>query len=151
MSLQSDLIAPITVDLRAEDLSFNIIKGIEDVKYMDLKQDDTSAAFAPGSWVVTTATGAAVVPGGNGPANVYPVLVGNDQSDSLATGHLTVAVGGGFLAETTKFVAASYTVGGNLTVKSTGLQTAGMNDAIVARVWAYDSDKQVLTILVLNR
>lgn len=149
--MQAELVAPISVDLRAEDLSFDIIKGLEHLQYMDGKQDDLSASFSAGDWVIKTATGFAVVPAGNGPAGVYPVIVGNNQYDAQASGHLTVAVGSGFLVKTNKFVAGSYVINQNLTVKSNGLQGAGGSDAIIARIYDYDSVKGVMTILVLNR
>ena len=146
----AELIAPISEDLRADKPAWEITKGIEKVNYLDLKNDTPATAFAAGDWVVRTSTGCAAVPSGNGPA-ALPVLVGNDQYDSQATGQLTVAVGGGFMAKTTKYKAGSYTVGASLCVKSDGLQVAGANDAIVARVMAYDSVKAIMEILVLNR
>lgn len=156
MAIQSELVAPISVDLRAEDLSFDIIKGIEHINYQDGKQDDASASFAPGDWARKTSTGYAVPQTGNAVANVYPVVVGNNQYDALATGQLTVGVGGGFIYKTTKFVAGSYTIGQNLCVKDLGAgekvpSAAGANDAIVGRVFDYDSVKGVMSILVLNR
>jgi hypothetical protein len=156
MAIQSELVAPISVDLRAEDLSFDIVKGIEHINYQDGKQDDSTASFAPGDWATKTSTGFAVPATGNAVGNVYPVVTGNNQYDSLATGNLTVAVGGGFMYKTNKFVAGSYTIGQNLCVKNLGggekvPSAAGSNDAIVARVYDYDSVKGIMTILVLNR
>ena len=151
MSVLPELVAPITVDLRKPDLSFDVIKGLEHVNYVDVVLDNKSLQVPKGTWLQKTSTGANAIPAGNGPEDVYPVVVGNDEYDALATGNVTLLVGGGFIVQTTNFVAGSYTIGQDLTAKSTGIQAAGSGDALVARVWAYDSVNQVLTYLVLNR
>lgn len=153
---QSELVAPISVDLRAEDLSFDIIKGIEKLNYQDGALVDPTLSVTPGDWMTIASNGFVVPASGNAVANVYPVIVGNNQYDSIATGNLTVAVGGGFMYRTTKYVAGSYTIGQNLCVKNLGggeriPSAAGGSDAIVARVYALDTVKNVMTILVLNR
>lgn len=151
MAVLPDLVAPITVDLRLPDLSFDIIKGLEHVNYQDVTLDNPALSVPKGTWLQKTATGANAIPSGNGPEDVYPVVVGNDEYDSLATGNVTLLIGGGFLVQTQNYVAGSYTIGQDLTAKSTGIQAAGGSDAVVARVWAYDSVNSVLTYLVLNR
>lgn len=152
MSIASELVAPITVDLRAEDNTFNIIKGIEHVNYMDLVIDTAAQNLLPGLWVMKTSTGC-VLPTSDGLANVYPVIVGNNEYDSLAIGSVTVGVGGGWLYKTTQFTAASYSIGDNLMIAGTTgkLVAQTSTNAIVARVWAYDSVKAIMTVLVLNR
>lgn len=154
MALPQELVAPVTVDLRAEDLKLDIVKGIEHVNYMDGKLD--SGDVSAGDWVRKTSTGFAVPQTGNAVAHVYPVLTGNDQYDALATGNVTVVVNGGFIYKTKKIVAGSYTVGQNLCVKDLGAgekipSAAGVNDAVVARVWSWDSAKGIMEILVLDR
>jgi len=156
MATQSELVAPITVDLRAPDLDFDIIKGIEHVNYQDGALVDKTLTVAPGDWMTKASNGFVVPATGNAVPNVYPVCVGNTQYDSIATGDLTVIVNGGFLYQTNKFVAGSYTVGQNLCVKDLGggervPSAAGSNDAIVARVYDYDSVKGIMTIQVLDR
>jgi hypothetical protein len=152
---QPELIAPITSDLRQPDNRFDIIKGIEFVKYKDEKYT-AGASFEMGDWVEKNASGAVAPANAAGRANVYPVVVGNDQFDSQATGQLTLALGGGFIYRTTKFVAGSYVEGNNLCVRDLGLgekvpSLAGVNDAIVARVYTAPDSKGVMEILVLNR
>lgn len=155
MSLPTELIAPITVDLRAEDPKFDVIKGIEKMNLTDLKRD-SAFDVEEGDWVRKTATGAALPQTGNAVAHVYPVVVGNNRYDAIATGNVTVAVNGGFIYRTKKFVAGSYSVGQNLCVKDLGAgektpSAAGGSDAIVARVWSYDAAKGIMEILVLDR
>jgi len=155
MALPSELIAPISVDLRAEDLKLEVIKGLEKM----LVTDGTLATGVDvdaGDWVLKTSTGFGAVPTGNAQPHVFPVVVGNSQYDALATGNVSVAVGGGFIYRTKKFVAGSYTLGQSLCVKDLGAgekvpSAAGVNDAIVARVWNYDAAKGIMEILVLNR
>lgn len=155
MSLPSELIAPISVDLRAEELALEVIKGNEKLMVID----GTLASgvnVAAGDWVLKTTTGFDEIPTGNGQPHVYPVVTGNNQYDALATGNVTAAIGGGFIYRTNKYVAGSYTVGQALTVKDLGAgemvpSAAGVNDAIVARVYNIDAVKSIMEILVLNR
>lgn len=152
-----ELVAPITVDLRAPNLDFDIIKGIEHVNYDDQPNaGGPSVTVYPGDWMTLASNGLVVPATGNAVPNVYPVCVGNNQYDSQATGDLTIIVSGGFLYQTKKFVAGSYTVGQNLCVKNLGggerwPSAAGGSDAIVARVFAYDSVTGIMTIQVLDR
>jgi hypothetical protein len=159
MTLPQELVAPITVDLRnpATEYYFDIIKGLENINYVDAPL--ASGNFSPGDWAWKTASGFAPPPTGNAPANVYPVVVGNNEYDSLATGNISVIEGGHFMYNTTKLVAASYTLGQNLCVKNLGggeqiPSAAGSSDAVVARV--YDMNVilgigNVYTVEVLNR
>ena len=157
MTLPQELVAPITVDLRKQSYLFDIIKGLEHVNYLDAPL--ASGNFAPGDWCVKTSNGFAPPATGNAAANVYPVVVGNNEYDSLATGNITVIEGGGFMYNTTKLVAASYSLGQNLCVKDLGggeqiPSAAGASDAVVARV--YDLSiitgvGNVYTVEVLNR
>lgn len=151
MAIASELVAPIDVDLRAEDKTFNIIKGMEKLNTMDLSMDDTSEDIQPGLWVEKTSTGCQL-PSSQGLAQVYPVMVGNNQFDSIASGKITVIVGGGFLYETTQVESDSYTVGQLLTVNNaTGkLQVASNGDTVVAKIWSYDSTKLVATVEALS-
>jgi hypothetical protein len=157
MAIAQELVAPITEDLRAEDLKFDIVKGIEHVNYVDGKWVPGAAtAVEEGDWVTKTNSGYDVIAAGNGVANVYPVVEGNNRYDAIATGNVTVIEAGGFKYKTKKFVPGAYTVGMNLTVKDLGAgemvpSAAGASDAIVARVMSYDAAKGVMDILVLNR
>lgn len=156
MATQSELVTPISVDLRAEDLSFDIVKGIEHINYKDEVLVDPTLTVTPGDWMTLGASGLVVPATGNAVPNVFPVIVGNNQYDSIATGNLTIGIGGGFLYKTTKYVAGSYTIGQNLCVKNLGggervPSAAGGSDAIVGRVYALDTVKNVMTIMVLNR
>lgn len=151
--LPQERIAPISEDLRAESLKFDLIKGEEKINYVDGKLD--SGNFEEGDWVIKTSTGFAA-PTATASGATFPVVTGNNRYDSLATGNVTVAVGGGFIYKTTKFVAGSYTVGQNLTVKDLGggekiPSAAGGSDAVLGRVWSYDSVKGIMEILVVNR
>ena len=147
MALPQELVAPITVDLRAEDLKFDIIKGIEHVNYIDGKLD--SGDVEEGDWVQKTATGFAPPPSGS--VKCYPVVTGNNRYDAMATGDVTVIVNGGWIYQTKKFTPGSYTVGQALTIKgsSTVPQANGGSDITCGRVFAYDAAKGVMSILVL--
>jgi hypothetical protein len=160
--LPQELVAPITVDLRnpPSQYYFDIIKGLENINYVDAPLlNPTTTNFAPGDWAWKQTGGFAPPPTGNAPANVYPVVVGNNEYDSLATGNISVIEGGHFMYNTTKLVAGSYTLGQNLCVKNLGggeqiPSAAGTNDAVVARV--YDMNVitgigNVYTVEVLNR
>ena len=153
--MANELVAPISVDLRKSDDRFDITKGLEFLKVLDGKFTP-GASFEMGDWVEKTAAGLVAPANAVGRPNVYPVLVGNDQYDSQATGQLTVAIGGGFIYRTTKFVAGSYTAGNNLCVRDLGAgekvpSLAGGSDAIVARVFTAPDSKGVMEILVLDR
>lgn len=155
MALPQELVSPITVDLRAEDLKLDIIKGLEHLNYKD-EVLASGVDVEEGDWVTKTSTGVDAPASGNAVPNVYPVVTGNNRYDSLATGQVTIATGGGFIYKTKKFVSGSYTVGQNLCVKDLGggektPSAAGVNDAIVARVYNYDAATGVMEIEVLNR
>jgi hypothetical protein len=157
MGTQPELVAPITVDLRAPDLDFDIIKGIEHVNYKDEALVVQTLNVGPGDWMVTSSAGLVAPTSGTAVANTYPVCVGNNQFDAIATGDLTIIVGGGYLYQTNKFVVGSYTVGQSLTVKTlnaagTGvLGAASGSDPILARVYAFDSVNGVMQVQVLDR
>lgn len=156
MAIAQELVAPITVDLRAENYDFNIYKGIEHVNYIDGALVDTTLSVTPGDWMTKSASGFVVPATGNAVPNVYPVVVGNNEYDSIATGDLTVAAGGGFIYQTKKYVPGSYTVGMNLCVKNLGggeriPSPAGGSDAIVARVFDLNTVTGVMLIQVLDR
>ena len=151
MSLPQELVAPVTEDLRKEDLKFDIIKGIEHVNYQDGKLD--AGDVEEGDWVRKTATGFAVPNASQ--TRCFPVVTGNNRYDSKATGNVTVIVGGNWIYQTTKFVAGSYTVGQALTVKDLGggekvPSAAGSGDVVCGRVFAYDAAKGILTIEVVT-
>ena len=152
MALPQELLAPISEDLRKEINKFDIVKGIEHVNYIDGKLA-AGKDVEEGDWVVGTSTGFDVPP--TSQKKCFPVVTGNNRYDALATGNVTVIVGGGFIYQTTKFVAGSYTVGQALTVKDLGAgekvpSAAGSGDVICGRVYSYDSAKGIMQILVLN-
>jgi hypothetical protein len=150
----AELIAPITEDLRKEDLRMDVIKGIEFVKYKDEKLDaSVTVTVEAGDWMVLNGSGVLVDPGASALANTYPVFVGNDQFDAQATGQLTLLLGGGFLYRTNKFVAGSYSVGQNLTIKGSDRtpQGASGGDPVLARVYKVPDAKGVMEIFVLDR
>jgi len=148
MALPQEVVAPITTDLRAEELNFDIVKGIEHVNYIDGKLD--AGDVEEGDWVQKTATGFAVPPAGS--VKCYPVVTGNNRYDALATGQVTVIIGGNWIYKTKKYVAGSYTVGQLLTVKNSqtlpGPWTSG--DIACGRVYSIDAVNNVMEILVLN-
>lgn len=152
--MATELVAPITVDLRAPDNRMDIIKGLETVKSTDVKLDATvTIGVELGDWLVK-GNSTLTEPGASAVANTYPVLVGNDQLDAQATGACTIAVAGGFIYRTTKYTAGSYSEGQNLTVKGAGNrlpQAAGGSDPVLARVYTAPDSKGVMEILVLNR
>lgn len=156
MSILPELVAPISVDLRASNENFDVIKGIEHINYQDVKLVNPALSVTPGQWMTLSSTGLVVPATGNAVPNVYPVVVGNNEYDSIATGDLTIAVSGGFVYRTNQYVAGSYTVGQNLCVKNLGggemvPSAAGSNDAIVARVFAVGVVQGTLDIQVLDR
>jgi len=151
----AELIAPITEDLRKEDLRMDIIKGIEHVSYKDEKLTAALLCQA-GDWLVLNNSGVLVAPTATAVPNTYPVFVGNDQYDDQATGQATLLISGGFIYRSTKFAPGSYTAGMNLTVKDLGAgekvpSQAGVNDPIMARVYKAPDAKGVMEIEVLNR
>jgi hypothetical protein len=144
MALPQELVAPITEDLRLEELKFDIVKGIEHVNYIDGKLGD---------WVVKTATGFAVP--GLTSKRAFPVVTGNNRYDSLATGQVTVLVGGNWIYKTKKFVAGVYTVGQALTVYDLGAgekvpSAAAGADIVCGRVYSYDAAKGIMEIEVVS-
>ena len=148
--LPQELVAPVTVDLRAADLKFDIVKGIEHINYIDGKLD--AGDVEEGDWVQKTSTGFAVPPSGS--VKCFPVVTGNNRFDALATGDVTVVIGGNWIYETTKFTGSlgSYTVGQALTVKggTTVPQAAGSGDIVCGRVYAINTATNSMQILVLN-
>lgn len=151
MALPQENVAPITTDLRVEELKFEIIKGIEHVNYIDGKLP--VGDVEEGDWVEKTATGFAV-PGATS-KKCFPVVTGNNRYDSLATKSVTVVIGGDWIYETKKFAAGAYTVGQALTVKNLGAgekvpSAAGATDIVCGRVYSYDAAKGIMQILVIN-
>lgn len=149
----SERIVPITEDLRKEDHRFDIIKGIEQVKSKDevMVSALATAGVEAGDWAVKGANGLEA-PGASAVANTYPVWVGNDQYDAVATGKATIIIGGGFVYRTTKFATGTYTAGQNLTVKGGKVPCAAEEgDPILCRVYSAPDAAGVMEILVLNR
>lgn len=152
--MAAELIAPISVDLRAEDTRMDIVKGIEFVNYKDEKLNaSVTATVEAGDWLVLDNDGTLVEPGASAVANTYPVFVGNDQFDAQATGQCTLIVGGKFNYRTNKYEAGSYTAGQNLTIKGSSrkLQAAGGSDPVLARVYKSPDAKGIMEVTVLNR
>lgn len=152
--MTAELIAPITEDLRKEDLRMDITKGMEHLNLFDFPIP-SGASYELGDWAVKTGS-ALAAPGVSPVANTYPIWVGNDQYDSQATGKATLILNGGFVYRTTKFVAGSYTAGQNLTVKDLGggekvPSAAGSTDPVLCRVFTAPDSKGVMEIIVLNR
>jgi hypothetical protein len=152
--MTSELIAPISVDLRAADNRMDIIKGME---HLNIKDEVLGAGLSveSGDWLVKGAS-AMALPGLSAVANTYPVWVGNDQYDAQATGNVTILTNGGFIYRTSKFVAGSYTAGQNLTVKDLGggekvPSAASGGDPVLARVYTAPDSKGVMEIQVLDR
>lgn len=148
--MASELIVPITEDLRKEDLRFDIIKGIENI---NVKDEPLVAGLdcEIGDWLVKGANGLEA-PTSTPAANTYPVWSGNDQYDAKATGNATIIINGGFIYRTKKFVAGSYVEGQNLTVKADAIpEGAGAGDPVLARVYSAPNAAGVMEILVLNR
>jgi hypothetical protein len=150
---------PVTEDLRLSDLKFDVVKGLELVSQMTHdKQKDPSltAAVEAGDWLVLSNTDTLVAPGSTGVGNTYPVWVGDESFDTMASGKLTVILGGGYIVQTKKFQSGSYVAGTNLTVKIGGggekyVVAAGGADAILARVTKAPGADGVMEYLVLNR
>lgn len=153
--MATELIAPITEDLRADDNRMDIVKGMEHLNLTD-EVIGTGLNFELGDWAVLGQNGLEVS-GGTGVGNTYPIWVGNDQLDSKATGKATIITNGGFRYRTTKFAAGSYVEGQNLTVKDLGggvnliPSAAGGGDAILCRVYKRPDSKGVMEITVLDR
>lgn len=154
MVSQPELIAPITVDLRAPDNRMDITKGIEFLKISDELMDASIVAddIELGDWLVLGPSNTLIEASSSAVPNTYPVWVGNDQYDAQATGQLTILTNGGFRYRTNKFVAGSYTNGQNLTVKSGTLPgPASGSDPILARVYKAPDAHGVMEIQVLDR
>ena len=151
--MATELIAPITEDLRLSDNRMDIIKGMEHINVTDVVAVSAvkTAGYAAGDWLVKGANGLEA-PTSTAVANTYPVWVGNDQTDATATGKGTIIVSGGFVYRTTKYVAGSYTIGENLTVKAAGKpEAAGGGDPVLCRVFTAPDAQGVMEIEVLNR
>ena len=147
---------PVTDDLRLGDTRFDIVKGLELVSQMlnDLPINPSLTSVVAGDWVVLGNDGTLSAVGSGSVPNTYPVWVGNDSFDSIATGKATVIMGGGYRVQTSKYdKSASYSVGSNLTLKgSASVPTlAGGSDAWVARVTKVPGADGIIEFLVLNR
>ena len=149
MALPQESVAPITTDLRAEELKLDIVKGIEHLSYIDGKL--ASGDVEEGDWVKKTASGFSL-PGATS-EKCFPVVTGNNRYDALATGNISVIVGGDWIYKTKKYTAGSYTVGQALTIKgsSTLPQAAGAGDIVCGRVHSLDVAKGIMEILVVNQ
>jgi hypothetical protein len=150
--LPTENIAPVTGDMRAPDLLFDIIKGIENVNYIDGRWDKTQDV-EEGDWVCATANGFEAP--GTTAKMAFPVVTGNNRYDAIATGNVTIADCPGMIFQTKKFVPGSYVVGQALTVKDLGNgekipSAAGSSDQVCGRVFAMDAAKGVMQILVVQ-
>jgi hypothetical protein len=153
----SENFVPVTEDLRLADQKFDIVKGLELVSSMthDKAKDPAMADTEAGDWVVLNNTGVVSDPSSAGVGNTYPILVGDDSFDTKASQKVTIIMGGGYVVQTTKYQAGSYSVGTNLTVKGSAgerrVVAAGGSDAILARVTKAPGAEGVMEYLVLNR
>jgi hypothetical protein len=153
-----EYIAPISVDLRQPDNRMDITKGIEHINIKDEVLDASMVAqdVELGDWLLMGPNNTMIAPTSVGQYGTFPVWVGNDQYDAQATGNVTIIPSGGFFYRTNKFVPGSYTNGMNLTVKATSAgvripSPAGVNDAILARVYKAPDSNGVMEIEVLDR
>jgi hypothetical protein len=156
---ENEYIAPISVDLRTEDLRMDIIKGIEHLNIQDEALNSVLQGqdlVETGDWLVLESDNTLNVPTTTAVANTFPVWVGNDQYDSQATGQATIILGGGFLYRTTKFVPGTYTNGQALTVKDLGggervPSAASGSDPVLCRVYKTPDSQNAMQIFVVNR
>lgn len=117
-------VAPIGEDLTTDDLSLNVLRGIESMYRVDRKVA-TGADFVRGEWAVLNTDGKAERPGGVGVANTFLVWSGSDRFDSHITGQVTLIMSHPVIAETNKYdTGFNYDIGNFLTVKDVGPGTA---------------------------
>lgn len=117
-SISEGRTVPVTEDLTTEDLSLQILRGLESAFRVD-KPFVAGEYFAAGDWAVLNADGKLTYPSTAGVANTYLVFAGNNRYDAKATGQCTLLMGH-VVAKTEKYnKAASYSVGSPLTYKQT--------------------------------
>lgn len=113
-------IAPIGEDLTTDDLSLQILRGIENMYRVD-KKLATGAEFTKGEWAVLNSEGKAERPTVTPVGGTYLVFCGTDRFDSHATGQVTLIMSHPVIAKTSKFdTGETYAVGDYLTVKDLG-------------------------------
>lgn len=152
VSINDIRVAPIGEDLTTDDLSLNVLRGIENMFRVD-KKVAVGATFLKGEWAVLNGDGKAERPGGVGVGGTYLVWSGTDRFDSHATGQVTLIMSHPVIAETSRFdTGMSYNPGDYLTVKDLGPGTAyvtkwASGDARLARVTEVRSQTLVFETL----
>ena len=144
-SISEGRTVPVTEDLTTEDLSLQILRGLETAFRVD-KPFVAGKSFLKGDWAVLNADGKLTYPATAGVANTYLIFAGNDRYDARATGQCTMLMGH-VVAKTEKYnKAATYEVGSPLTYKNIGGDVykltigAPGNDAILGHVIEEDGD-----------
>lgn len=125
VSVSDIRVAPIGVDLSTDDLSLDVLRGLEKMFRVD-KKIAVGASFLKGEWAVLNSDSKAERPGASAVGETYLVFCGTDRFDAAATGQVTLIMSHPVVVKTSRFKADTYTVGAYLTVKSGGTGFAGV-------------------------
>jgi hypothetical protein len=138
-SISDARIVPLQEDLTAEDLTLQVLRGLDKVHRMDVPYAD-GVELLPGEWAVLDADGKAKRATATPSPVSYLVFAGTDRYDTRATGKVTLLQGVPLVVKSSRFnTNVSYAVGDYLTVKDLGggesfLTKAGSTEHRAAKV-----------------
>jgi len=119
-AISSERTVPVQEDLTTEDLSLQVIRGLETMFRAD-KPFASGVSLVDGEWGVLQSDGTVARASSTPVPNTYPVFCGTNRFDSHATGQVTLILGGGPVLKTNRFDdGQSYAPGDFLTVKDLG-------------------------------
>ena len=144
VSVSDIRVAPIGEDLSTEDLSLQVLRGLEKMYRVD-KKVAAANAFAKGEWAVLNVDGKAERPSTSPVGGSYLVFCGTDRFDSRATGQVTLIMSHPVVVKTSNYdVGQTYNVGDYLTVKDLG----GGESTVTS--WGTSEPKQARVLEVGN-
>ena len=112
---------PVGEDLTKDDLTCNVLRGLEKMHRVDKALAASNTVLLKGEWAVLNASGKAARPSATPVPNTYLVWCGTDRYDVRATGQVTLLMASQLLAQTTRYDnTQTYAPGDYLTVKDRG-------------------------------
>lgn len=147
VSINANRTVPVQEDLTTDDLTLQVLRGLEIANRADLDLAVGVASLQKGEWAVLQADGSVDRAGATPSAGSFPVFAGTERYDVQATKKVTVLMGpkGLVMRSSVYDTAPTYAVNDALTVKDLGggeskLTKAAGAEAVLARVVAVGTD-----------
>ena len=121
VSIDNARVVPVSEDLTADDLTLQILRGLEKMHRVDKKLASTGVSLTLGEWGVVGDDGTVTRPTTTPQKNSYLCFAGTDRFDSHATGQVTLIMSSKVIAQSNMYdQTATYHAGNLLVAKDLG-------------------------------